>query len=297
MFFGNIQFFSYFLTETQQSCCHSLTSQTACLAGLSDPAYVRAPSTSRLPVAGVKGLQGSWLLILPSTKLNAREPGSRLSGLWSSMGCFILCAEVWHWWGWLWSGHCCLFSCWVIFSWSVIHSWGPFQCQGFLLFFRASDFPAELEIQVLIHPEAPHLSIGKHSVFISGKSGSYQREIWLHLITMNYWSISERQRESTASRQRCFLGLQYLRMRKLHCFTKSKYFCCILVLYVFWGEKKQLNLSFSILCLTLFKTLALGSEDIIGRVPAARGSVCWSSQVAFVHLSSAAAELVRMRTG
>lgn len=39
---------------------------------------------------------GTWLLVVPSTKLNDREPGSRLPGLWSSMGCFILCADVLH---------------------------------------------------------------------------------------------------------------------------------------------------------------------------------------------------------
>lgn len=50
-----MQFFSYFLTETQKSCCHSPTSPTAYLAGLGDSAHVRAPSTSRLSVAGVKG--------------------------------------------------------------------------------------------------------------------------------------------------------------------------------------------------------------------------------------------------
>lgn len=106
-----------------------------------------------------------------------------------------------------------------------------------LLCFRPSDFPADLEI--LIHPEPPHLSPGMHSVFILRKSGSYRSEKWLHLITMIYLRISEGQRESIASRERCFLELLYLRMRKLHWPTTSKYFCHILVLSLcVWGWKE-----------------------------------------------------------
>lgn len=229
-----MQFFSYFLTETQQSCCHSPTSPTDCLTGLGDPAHVRAPCASRLSAADVKGLQGPWLLVLARTKLNDREPGSRLSGIWSSMGCFIICAEFVHWWGWVWSGHFHLFSCLVIFSWLVIHTRDLFLFSAeVLLCFRASDFPADLEI--LIHPEPPHLSPGMHSVFILRKSGSYRSEKWLHLITMIYLRISEGQRESIASRERCFLELLCLRMRKLHWPTKSKYFCHILVLSLCLG--------------------------------------------------------------
>lgn len=196
----------------------------------------------------------------------------------------------------------CLLSC--LSSFLICHPQlgsFSFQCQSFLFFFRASDFPAELEIQVLIHPGPPHLSIGKHSVFISGKSGSYQSEKWLHLIMMNYWRISEGQRDDIATRKRCFLGLQYLRMRKLHWPTKSKYFSIFwFYQYVFGGGKKQLNsfvaVILSILCLTLFKTLALISEAIMSRLPVARGLACWSFHVAFV-LCSAGAGLVRMRKG
>lgn len=206
MFFGNMQIFPYFSDRNPAGLlpAHPPPRQLAWQPWGTQLA-------SGLPAGPGSPLQEPWLPVLRHT---AWEQVTRSLG---NLGCPRgLCWNT-TLIGLVWSGHFCLFVCFgfiLLFFLFFFHCcWLPppqvlRQDLNILipsdfsppppiakvwLCFSVSDFPAEPEIQALIHPEPPHFTPGKLLLFTWGKSGSYQRKKCLHLDTAIHLRISEGQ--------------------------------------------------------------------------------------------------------